>query len=161
MSQISSSVEHFHFDAVLYPHRSLSKTGLRWIITALVTVCSLIGFLFFWLGAWPVLGFLRLDIVLIYGAFRMNFSASRRFERLRLSDQALELLRIERGQVRHTERFQPYWLKVQTDDQGRLRLGTHGRWTEIDQFMVPEEKAEVSEALQFAQHKWQDGLTGQ
>jgi uncharacterized membrane protein len=72
MSQISSSVEHFHFDAVLYPHRSLSKTGLRWIIKALVTGCSLIGLLFFWLGAWPVLGFLRLDIVLIYGAFRMN-----------------------------------------------------------------------------------------
>ena len=52
------------FSAIITPHRSLSGTGFL-AVMALVGGFSFIGGMFFFLlGAWPVIGFLGLDVVL-------------------------------------------------------------------------------------------------
>ena len=65
------------FAAVLKPHRSLSSTGFMLVMMALVA-CSFTAGLAFWLmGAWPVVGFFGLDILLVQLAFRLNYRAAR------------------------------------------------------------------------------------
>ena len=71
------------FSAIITPHRSLSGAGFV-VVMALVGGLSFIGGLFFfWLGAWPVIGFLGLDVVLVYWAFRANYRAAAAFEEIR------------------------------------------------------------------------------
>ena len=64
------------FSAIITPHRSLSGRGFV-LVMALVGGLSFIGGMFFFLlGAWPVVGFLGLDVVLVYWAFRANYRAA-------------------------------------------------------------------------------------
>ena len=68
------------FSAIITPHRSLSGKGFL-AVMALVGSLSFIGGMFFFLmGAWPVVGFLGLDVALVYWAFRANYRAAAAFE---------------------------------------------------------------------------------
>ena len=88
------------FSAIITPHRSLSRTGFL-AVMALVGGLSFIGGLFFFLlGAWPVIGFLGLDVVLVYWAFRANYRAAAAFEEVTVTPSELRLRRVShRGEV--------------------------------------------------------------
>ena len=54
------------FSARVTPHRSLNRTGFT-VLMAFVGVVSFVaGIAFYLMGAWPVLGFFGLDVLLIY-----------------------------------------------------------------------------------------------
>src|SRR5262249_17268240 len=77
------------FSAVITPHRSLSSTGFL-LVMLLVGGMSLIGGLFFFLiGAWPVVGFLGLDVLLVYLAFRINYRAANAYEQVTMTTSEL------------------------------------------------------------------------
>ena len=141
-------------DLVLYPHRSLSPIGF-WILMGLVAVVSFgAGFGFYAAGAWPVVGFLGLDVVLIYVAFRMSYRSGRVVETIRMRSSDLVVRRTSaRGTVK-TWSFQPYWLRVELDEghdrPGHLTLCSHGRRLVIGAFLAPEERREVAKALREA-----------
>ena len=63
------------FRVVLTPHRSLSRQGFLAVdgVDRRRSILSA-GTLFFLLGAWPVVGFMGLDVALIWWAFRANFA---------------------------------------------------------------------------------------
>ena len=63
------------FSAIITPHRSLSSIGFLVLMAAIGIVSFLAGILFLVLGAWPVVGFFGLDVLLIYWAFRINYRA--------------------------------------------------------------------------------------
>ena len=65
------------FDAVLYPNRSLGTAGFYSLMAAIVTVSAGVGAAFVLAGAWPVSGFLGLDVLLLYLAFRWNYRDGR------------------------------------------------------------------------------------
>ena len=73
------------FDAVLYPHRSLSPRGVRNVILGFAAALALVALYFTLLGAWVVLPFLGLELLLIWWAFRTNARDGRAFERVRLT----------------------------------------------------------------------------
>src|SRR3954467_15607347 len=82
------------FSAIITPHRSLSGTGFL-AVMALVGGFSFIGGLFFfWLGAGPVIGFLGLDVALVYWAFRANYRAAAAFEEVTVTPSELRLRRV-------------------------------------------------------------------
>ena len=83
------------FDAVLTPYRSLSPRGFLVLMIALSVVSFTAGVFFFLVGAWPVVGFLGLDVALVYIAFRINYRRARMYETLRLTRDALTVRRIE------------------------------------------------------------------
>ena len=60
------------FSAVLTPHRSLGGGAFVAMMMLVGGVGFVAGAVFFVMGAWPVMGFLGLDVVLIYWAFRMS-----------------------------------------------------------------------------------------
>ncbi len=66
-----------YFDAWLRPHRSLTRRGLALVLALAAIPGFVMAIVFMSLGAWPVSGFLGLDVVLLYGAFRLNNRAAR------------------------------------------------------------------------------------
>lgn len=141
-------------DVVVYPHRSLGPTGFLVLMAALCACSAAVGLVFYLNGAWPVIGFLGLDVLLIYVAFRLNYRAARAFETVRLTPAALEVTKVDaRGRGRRIT-FQPYWLAVDMDDpprrHSRLTLRSHGRRLEIGGFLTPDEKLDLARALRRA-----------
>lgn len=82
------------FDAVLYPHRSLSPRGLRNVILGIAGALTLVALYFTMLGAWPVLPFFGCEILLVWWAFRTNARDGLAFERVRLTREELTIARV-------------------------------------------------------------------
>lgn len=142
------------FDAVLTPHRSLSPRGFFVLMTAIGTVSFIAGLAFFLIGAWPVVGFLGLDVLLVYIAFRANFRHARMYETVTLTRDDLVVQRVSpRGDAQRW-RFQPAWLQVLMDDppahDSRLTLRSHGRSLCVGDFLTAEERADFARALRRA-----------
>lgn len=139
------------FDAILYPHRSLSPRGFAILMMFFGAVSFIAGIGFVTLGAWPVFGFFGLDAALVYLAFRLNYRAARNYETVQLSERALRVARGGPKGVRETHSFQPYWVRVEMDDppehESQLRLVSHGRSVTIGSFLTPDERLDLAQAL--------------
>lgn len=147
------------FDAVLHPHRSLSRVGVLWVTMALGIPLLVLGTVFLAIGAWPVLGFCGLEFVLLYVAFTINHRDARACERVRLSDDGLEVRRIDSGgKLRSVWRMQPNWLRISIDDppahDSQLVLSSHGQSLIIGAFLTPDERLEFARALRRAIDLW-------
>jgi uncharacterized membrane protein len=139
------------FDAVLYPNRSLGRFGFYLLMTAIVLVSGAIGAGFVLAGAWPVTGFLGLDVLLLYLAFRWNYRQGRRVEFIRLDGAELVVRRVEPSGRRREWRFDAYWVHVTIDQpSNQLTLSSHGRALAVGAFLSLEERLEVGKALRAA-----------
>ena len=147
-------------DLVLRPHRSLSPAGF-WAIMAVIAAFSFFGGIVFWLaGAWPVIGFLGVDVILVYIAFKASYAGGRDSERVRLSPAALTVERVDPWGRRKDFTLPPHWLRVDLDeDQNRLSLSSHGRSLTIAAFLPPSERAEVAGAIRTALARLRDPST--
>ncbi len=146
------------FDAVLRPHRSLSKVGFLILMAVVVVFSFAAGVVFLLRGAWPVFGFTGLEVVMVYVAFKMNYRDGKVVETLQLRDQELLVRRIDpKGRIASWT-FQPNWLRVRMDDppehESQLTLTSHGRTLTIGAFLTPEERLEVAKELRAAIGKW-------
>jgi uncharacterized membrane protein len=143
------------FDAVLYPHRSLSPRGFALLISAFAGAAALVGLWFATRGAWPVLPFFGCEILLIWLAFRVSNRDARAFETVRLTPQALTVEQIRPSGKRQAHRFAPpHWLRVDLDPRpdgtNELRLASHGRSLVIGRFLTPDERRDFAAALRAA-----------
>src|SRR6185295_20340692 len=118
------------FSAVLTPHRSLGPKGFMVLMTAVCFVSFGTGLFFYLLGAWPVMGFMGLDVALIYVAFKLNFRALRLYETVDLTQKALTVTRVDPSGRAQSWRFNPYWVKLSVQERiGRsseLSIASHG-----------------------------------
>jgi len=140
------------FSAIITPHRSLSGTGFL-AVMALVGGLSFIGGMFFFLlGAWPVIGFLGLDVVLVYWAFRANYRAAAAFEEVTVTPSELRLRRVShRGEVAEWT-LNPLWTKLdrETNEEFgllKLFLVSRGRKLPVAGFLSPKERESFAAAL--------------
>ena len=115
------------FSAVLRPHRSLSPRGFVMVMLALIS-CSFTAGLAFWsMGAWPVVGFFGLDIVLVQLAFRLNYRQARASEEITVfADRMTVVKTTPRGDMSELG-FNPYWARIEVDrhPRGRRDAGDH------------------------------------
>jgi uncharacterized membrane protein len=145
------------FDAVLQPHRSLSRSGFLTLMAAVVVISFTAGVAFMMMGAWPVFGFFGLDAALVFLAFKINYRSARMYETVRLTEEKLTVVRVNSsGRVQRWS-FQPYWLRVNMDDPPRedskLVLTSHGKSLVIGSFLSPDERIEFARALESELHK--------
>jgi len=149
------------FDAVLYPNRSLGPAGFHLLMAAIVLVSGAIGAGFVLVGAWPVTGFLGLDVLLLYLAFRWHYREARRVEFIRLDQDGLTVRRVgPDGQAREW-RLEPYWVRVAIDDPPRpdsqLVLSARGDHLAVGAFLTLAERLEFAAALRAALHSHRTG----
>ncbi|MBR9781612.1 MAG: DUF2244 domain-containing protein [Rhodospirillales bacterium] len=135
----------------MHPPRSLGRRAARNIVIAMACVTSTIGLIFWLVGAWPVIGFLGVDVILLSLAFYFSFRAARAEERIELRHGNLRVTRISARGTRQEFDFQPYWLQVVLergdDDQCELYLRSHGKRFEIAGFLGAEEKTDLAGKL--------------
>jgi len=140
------------FAAVLTPYRSLNRTGFVVVMVFLSVVSFATGIAFLMMGAWPVCGFLGLDVLAIYFAFRINFRRAQACEQISVTPSALRLRRINHRGHAVEWVFNPLWVRLdqeRDDEYGleRLYLASRGKRVAIASFLGPEEKDSFSKAL--------------
>jgi len=150
----NSPAEPAHFDVLLTPHRSLSPRGFVFLMAAVCAVSFAAGLAFYMMGAWPVVAFFGLDVLLIYLAFRINYRHGRMYESLRLTRGALTVKRVDHWGEVSRWRLQPAWIQVLVDESprhaSRLTLRSHGRSVTIGAFLTVEERRDLAKALRGA-----------
>ncbi len=142
------------YDIVLRPHRSLSPTGF-WVLMGILAAWSFAGGIVFLLvGAWPVLGFVGIDVALVWWAFNASYGDRRAHEHLHLADGTLTVERVSKRGAAQRFTFPSYWLRVQQEEEpdgrGALVLSSHGHHLVIGAFLAPEERAAVAQDLRAA-----------
>jgi len=143
------------FTAVLRPHRSLSPRGFMMVMLALIA-CSFTAGLAFWsMGAWPIVGFFGLDILLVQLAFRLNYRQARASEEIVVfRDRMTVTTTSVRGDVSEAE-FNPYWARLEVErhpEAGvtRVTIASHGKRRDIAGFLGPWERESFAKALSSA-----------
>jgi uncharacterized membrane protein len=142
------------FSAVLTPHRSLGPKGFTVLMVAVCAISFATGLLFYMIGAWPVMGFMGLDVALIYVAFRLNFRALRLYETVDLTDEALTVTRVDPSGNAQSWNFNPYWVRLSLmPRRGRtteLSIASHGKRLVFASFLTDTERADFALALSSA-----------
>ncbi len=143
------------FSALLTPHRSLNRTGFLVLMGFISAVSFAAGLAFLLMGAWPVLGFFGLDVLVIYWAFRINFRDAKAIEEISVTPFELRVRRVShRGHVVEWV-LNPLWVRLDQITHAefgieKLYLVSKGRRVSIARFLGPDEKASFAKALTLA-----------
>ena len=140
------------FSALLTPHRSLNATGFLVVMSVIAGLSFAGGVLFLLLGAWPIMPFLCLDVLLIYWAFRANYRAAAAYEEVTVTPSELHVKKVSaKGKVAEWS-LNPVWVRLERETHEefgllRLFLVSRGRKLAIAGFLSPAEKESFANAL--------------
>lgn len=143
-------------DAVLRPHRSLSLAAFKYMLIAVITV-NIIVALFFWAqGAFPVAGFLGLDVLALWLAFRWNYRAAQIAEYVRVAPGKVHIAAVNKDGAATHWVLNPVWAQVARDGRGVLIRDGEGQMR-VGAFLSPKECESFAAALDAALHKARRG----
>lgn len=147
-----ANVDDLIFSATLTPHRSLGRRGMILVVAAVAGLSSSIGTYLWWIGAWPVIGFIGLDVAAIALAFQFNARAARAFEEVAVSRTQIVIRKVAANGRSHEFRFNPIWVKLEVekdDDVGVVRIAfrARDRHLRIGAFLNPEDRTSFARAL--------------
>ncbi len=138
-----------HFSTILRPYRSLPPEGFKWLIRGAIAANLVIGLPMYFLGAWPVMGFMGLDVWLLWYMFQRSYFDARRSETLTLTDRDLIVeRRSPGGDEREEHRLDAYWLRVELGE--RLVLTSRGNRVVVGRFLSPGEREKLADDLKSA-----------
>ena len=152
------------FSALLTPHRSLSSVGFFVVMGLIAGISFIGGVVFFIVGAWPVIGFLGLDVALVYWAFRISYSRAAAYEEVTVTPSELRVKKVShRGEVAEWL-LNPVWVRLDRETHEeyglmRLFLVSHGRRLAVAGFLGPKEKESFAAALSAAIGEAKRGVT--
>lgn len=140
------------FSARLQPHRSLRRRNFRLMMMAFLGANVLTSLPFILFGAWPVAGFLGLDVFLFYLAFKANYRDARAYEDVRVTAFELLLAKVSPKGRRAEWRFNPAFVRLERKEDEEfgtlgLALVSRGKSVEVAAFLGPDEKAHFAVAL--------------
>ncbi len=143
------------FEAVSTPPATLSARGMRWLCALAAVAAAVPAVLFTLLGAWPVLGFLGVEVALVLGLVAIHRRQSRaKVERVRLAHGKLVIDRNDGRGRRGGAELDAYWTRLTLEEPpggGAVLLASaRGRSVEIGCFLAPAEKRDLAGALDAA-----------
>ncbi len=142
------------FEAVIHPYRSLSPMGFGILLAVVTAINVAIAVAMLLKGAWPIAGFMGLDVLAVYVAFRSSYAQARAFERVTIDGDALTVERVDAKGRRRAWAFPSYWVSVffdeGDDESGIVTLRSHGRSLEVGAYLAPFERKPFAEALRQA-----------
>lgn len=141
-------------DATLRPSPPLPPSALKLILVLVATINLAFAMVFVSRGAWLVMPFMGLDVLLLAWAFRASLRAAQRSERICVTADRLVVERHPvRGPVSEIE-LNPYWVRVEMADPpdhwSQLTLWSHGKGVRIGTFLSPDERASLALSLKDA-----------
>lgn len=143
--------ETVRYSVILRPHRSAGRQAARWAAGLVGIMAVPVSAALLLAGAWPVLPFLGVEVVLLYVLMRLNQRAGNALETINLTRCAVTVKRVDHWGKTLRVVFQPLWLQVNIEDLpgngNRLELRSHGRSLIIANFLLPHERVELALAL--------------
>jgi uncharacterized membrane protein len=140
------------FAAEIRPHRSLGPRGVAIVLAAFATLSAIVSVPFVLIGAWPVIGFLGLDVFALWLAFRFSFAQARACEQVVLTYVELMVRKISARGASREWRFNPLWVRIETEsdvDFGMTRVAVAARGSQLDLggALSPAERADFADAF--------------
>ena len=106
-------MEKTFLDITVLPYRSLTKKGFRNLMFIVSLIFFLVGVFFWHIGAWPVFGFLGLDVLLLYYAFKINYKSGEIFETIKIIHEKFSITRSFPSGKKQVWNLETYWTKVE------------------------------------------------
>lgn len=145
------------FEALIIPHRSLGRNGLRYLVGFICVLSTGISVGLWSVGAWPAMAFNGAEIALAVVLLRRNARSARASELLMLSDAGLRIVRTDVGGRRVERTLQAAWLRTDLEERpGRtpaLWLADRGTRMEVGAELGEAEKRDLAGALAAALHR--------
>lgn len=154
--------ERLYFDAEIRPNRSLPNPGFYALMAAVALISFSAGIAFMMLGAWPVLGFFGLDVVLVWLAFKLSYRDGRRRETIQITAEEIRVSRASPFGHLTNFRLPAAWTKVEIAGEGepdvQARLRARGKTLIIGSLLSPRERESLAEAVREALVKARRGV---
>ena len=156
-----SENSHWHYETnlkqreiitiTLCPYRSLGNRGYLCLMIGFIGLIFLLSLFFYSMGAWPVIGFLGVEIGLVWFLFKVNYKSSKNFEQISITKNSTFIKKINWSGAIINFTIESPWIKasciksIGTSD--KLFLNYHAEQLEIGEFLPPQEKALLANAL--------------
>ena len=131
----------------LEPSKSLRPEGANLVLVILGGFGLVISGSFMVVGAWPVFGFMALDVFLIYIAFQAQYRQSDRGQEITVYNEKIEIKYFKAGTCVKTILLNKYWAKLEHlnsfNRQSKLMFSSHGKFSEIGEFLSLKEKQKL------------------
>ena len=144
----------------VYPNNSLSPKGFVLLMIFITIPCIFIGVMFLYMGAWPVLGFMGLEIALIFIFFKILFHKNSFYEHIILDKNKFNISYNHNKKTINTIVLEPTWLQVKINHTNKsLAITTHGKTIELGKCLALEEKIKLAEAIRKGLINWKNNQT--
>lgn len=135
------------YSCVARRNNSLSHRGRNLVFAFIFAVSVGIAVAFAALGAWLILPFAGLEMLVLYVAFRIIERRATDYERIAIDGDQVNVEIREIGQARH-HAFHRYWAQlVMRRDGEHLALRSHGREIEIGRHRNDEQRRALAREL--------------
>jgi len=140
-----------YLDAVLEPPRSLSPRGFNRVMMVLGAFSVLVSLAFLAAGAWPVVGFLGLEILVLWLVFRFSFRAQRARTYVRVTAEAVDVRKVDGWGRERRASLAAHFARVEfdraADGPNALRLAASRRAYVVGEFLTPRERETFARRL--------------
>lgn len=144
-------VGQIYLDAVLEPPRSLSPRGFNRVMLALGLINFTVGLVFILRGAYPVIGFMGLEVFLLWLVFRASFrnQAARTYVRVTAED--VTVRKVDGRGREASARMSSHFTRVEydrgADGANALRLAASNQAYALGEFLTPRERETFARRL--------------
>ena len=139
------------FEAVIVAHRSMDSRGVRRLLGGLLVLGAAVSAGLWYLGAWPVIGFMGAEVLLAAWLLRRHTKSAGGTETLLLSGQGLLVVRTDARGRRSERVLAPGWLRARLEERpGRApAVMVRGRCAplEVGSALGESERRELASAL--------------
>lgn len=141
------------FAARLTPHRSMPKNGFVLLMLLIGGLALSSGIMFLAIGAWPILAFLVLDVLIVFLAFFFSYRSGRAYEEVTVTPDRLTIKRVSAWGRESVEQLHPVWTRLKTaydEEEERvlaIKLESKGQQVPVGAFMNPDDKESFANAL--------------
>ena len=146
--------ETTRFSKELRPRRSSSPQTVRCLVIVSIVLVVLIGPIFVYIGAWPVSGFLGLELLTLNALVYCHYQQGFIVEHIVITENNLSVVRTSPFGQKYTWTFNRHWLQVNLQENdsksSKLELRSHGRAIFIGSFLTPCERLDLATWLQGA-----------
>jgi uncharacterized membrane protein len=140
-----------YLDAVLEPPRSLSPRGFNRVMLILGVVSCLSSLMFLAMGAWPILGFMGLEILALWLVFHWSFRSQTARTYVRVTADTVDVRKVDGWGRERSARMPAHFARVEFDraasGPNALRLAASDRAYLLGEYLTPRERETFARRL--------------
>jgi uncharacterized membrane protein len=140
-----------YLDAVLEPPRSLSTRGLNRVMLMLGAFSAVFSLGFLLMGAWPIVGFLGVEILALWLVFQWSFRAQTARTYVRVTADEVDVRKVDGWGRERRASMASHFARVEFDrtatGPNALRLATSRSAYPLGEFLTPRERETFARRL--------------